>query len=147
MAGPPIEALQTLLQTYLNCLELCRALEKQTDDPYVKESLGLLVEGLQESLASLANHLRRRGLAPGAYELDGQGMAKIRDVLAARSLREQLLAVRHDLADLAAWYEAHAPADHADQAARDWFETLSARARRMLEGWDQHMDEMKASVT
>jgi hypothetical protein len=144
MAELSIEGLQTLLQAYLNCLELCRALEKQTDDPYVKESLGLLLDGLQESLASLAGYLRRQGLAPGAYELNRQGMAKIRDVLAMRSLREQLFAVRRDLTELAAWYDTHVPAEHADQAACDWFESLSAQARRMLEGWDQHMNEMKA---
>jgi hypothetical protein len=144
MAEPWIEASQTLLQAYLNCLELCRALEKQTNDPYVKESLALLIDGLQESLASLASYLRRQGLAPGAYELDHPGMAKIRDVLATRSLREQLLAVRRDLADLAAWYDTHGPAEHADQATGDWLESLSAQARRLLEGWDQHMHEMKA---
>jgi hypothetical protein len=144
MAEPRIEALQTLLQAYLNCLALCRALEKQTHDPYVKESLGLLMDGLQESLASLASHLRRQGLAPGAYELDRHGKAKIRGVLAMRSLREQLLAVRRDLADLAAWYDVHVPAGQYDQDTRDWLESLSSQARRMLEGWDQHMHEMKA---
>jgi hypothetical protein len=144
MAEISIEGLQTLLQAYLNCLELCRALEKQTNDPYVKESLALLIDGLQESLASLASYLRRQGLAPGAYELNRQGMAKIRDVLATRSLREQLFAVRRDLTELAAWYDTHVPADHADQATRDWLGSLSAQARRMREGWDQHMDEMRA---
>jgi hypothetical protein len=144
MAEPRIEALQTLLQAYLNCLELCRAFEKQTHDPYVKESLGLLMDGLQESLASLAGHLRRQGLAPGTYELDRHGKAKIRGVLAMRSLREQLLAVRRELADLAAWYDVHVPAGQTNQATRDWLESLSSQARRMLEGWDQHMHEMKA---
>lgn len=144
MAEAWIEALQTLLQAYLNCLELCRALEKQTHDPYVKESLGLLMDGLQESLASLAGHLRRQGLAPGTYELDHHGKAKAQGVLATRSLREQLLAVRRDLADLAAWYDVHVPAEQTDQATRDWFASLSSQARRMLEGWDQHMQEMKA---
>jgi hypothetical protein len=143
MAEPRIEALQTLLQAYLNCLELCRALEKQTHDPYVKKSLGLLMDGLQESLASLAGHLRRQGLAPGTYELDRPGKAKIRGVLAMRSLREQLLAVRRDLADLAAWYDVHVPAEQTNQATRDWLESLSSQARRMLQGWDQHMHEMK----
>jgi hypothetical protein len=123
---------------------LCRGLEKQTHDPYVKESLGLLMDGLQESMASLSGHLRRQGLAPGAYELDRHGKAKIRDVLAMRSLREQLLAVRRDLADLASWYDLHVPAQQADEATRDWLESLSSQARRMLEGWDQHMHEMKA---
>jgi hypothetical protein len=78
MAELSIEGLQTLLQAYLNCLELCRALEKQTNDPYVKESLALLIDGLQESLASLASYLRRQGLAPGAYELNRQGMVVCR---------------------------------------------------------------------
>ncbi|MEJ2558232.1 MAG: hypothetical protein P8186_18865 [Anaerolineae bacterium] len=144
MAEPWIEALRTLLQAYVNCLELGRALEKQTHDPYVKESLGLLMDGLQESLASLAGHLRRQGLAPGTYELDRQGKAKIRGVLATRSLREQLLAVRRDLADLAAWYDVHVPPEQTDQATRNWLESLSSQARRMLEGWEQHMHEMKA---
>ena len=138
----PVEALQAQLQAYLNCTELCRALHRQTDDPYVKEALEPLIEGLQASLATLAGRVRHLGYPPGGYEADRQGMAVIRNALATRSLREQLLAVRRCLAALVAWYDSHlAPT----QAVPDWLISLSEEAHTLLRAWDQHMYEMKAS--
>lgn len=156
MAEPPSEELQaeelqteeiqSLTQAYLNCLELCRAFKKQTDDPFVRDALGSLIDDLHEPLAALASHLRRQGIAPGAIELDRQGKARIREILETRSLREKLLAVRRCLADLVAWYAAHFPAVKTDQLPPDWLDSLSAQAQRMLDKWDQHMVEMKAHV-
>jgi hypothetical protein len=144
MAEPSLEESQTQLQAYLNCLELCQAFSKQTGDPYVKQALGVLIDGLQESLAALAGQLRRAGVAPGVYELDRQGQARIRDVLAMRSLHSQLLAVRRSLVELVAGYAASPPNAQADAAGPDWRASLAAQAQRMLDGWDQHMREMKA---
>ena len=146
MAEPSNEELQALLQAYLNCLELCRAFKKRTDDPHVREALGSLIDDLQEPLATLTSHLRRQGIAPGAFELDRQGKAGIREVLGTRSLREQLLAVRRCLADLVTWYTVHLPAARTDQLPSDWLGSLSAQAQQMLDNWDQHMVEMKAHV-
>ena len=146
MAEPSSEELQALLQAYLNCLELCRAFKKRTDDPYVRDALGSLIDDLHEPLAVLASHLRRQGIAPGTLELDRQGKARIREMLGTRSLREQLLAVRRCLADLVAWYTGHLPAAKPDQRPPDWIGSLSAQAQRMLDKWDQHMVEMKAHV-
>ena len=140
------EELQTLSQAYLNCLELCRAFKKQTDDPYVRDALGSLIDDLHEPLAVLASHLRRQGIAPGTLELDRQGKARIREILGTRSLREKLLSIRRCLADLVAWYTAHFSAARTDQLPPDWLGSLSAQAQRMLDKWDQHMLEMKAHV-
>jgi hypothetical protein len=146
-----VEDVRPQLQAYLNCLELCRALQKQTDKPDVREALDSLIDDLQELVASLAGHLRRGGVAPGGLQLDREGEARIREVLETRSLREQLLLVRGCLADLVAFFDklppawsAGAPADQADPSAVDWLATLSAQTQRMLDGWDQHMREMKA---
>jgi hypothetical protein len=137
-------ALQAQLQAYLNCAALCQALHRQTKDPYVKEALGPLVEDLQASLATLAGHLRRLGYPPGSHEPDRQGMAVVRDALATRSLREQLLAVRCCLAELVARYEAQLASAQDGQTAPDWLVSLSQEAHRLLRAWDQHMYEMKA---
>ena len=145
MAEPSSEELQALLQAYLNCLELCRAFKKRTDDPYVRDALSSLIADLQEPLATLASHLRQQGVAPGAFELDRQGKARIREILGTRSLREQLLAVRRCLADLVAWYTGHFPAAKTGQIPLDWLGSLSAQAHRMLDKWDQHMVEMKVT--
>jgi len=139
-----LEALQAQLQAYLNCLELCQVFRKQTDDPYVREALGRLIEELQESLAAIAGQLRRRGVAPGGYEVDGTGQARIQDVLAMRSLHSQLLAVRGSLVQLVAGYTASPPFANADATNSAGPDPLAAQARRMLDGWDQHMREMKA---
>lgn len=145
MAELSTQELQAFLQAYLNCVELCTAFSKNTADPHVRQALGTLVDELQEAIASLAGHLRRLGVAPGGYEIDRQGKARIRDVLGMRSLREQLLVVRGSLADLVAWYAARLQAPQADQAIPEWLVSLSAQADHMLEGWDQHMREMKAA--
>jgi len=148
-----VEDLQTQLQAYLNCLELCRVLHKQTDEPSVRRSLDSLIDDLQELVASLASHLRQRGVAPGTYELDGEGKARIREVLGTRSLRDQLLVVRRCLADLVAFFDklppadqAGAPADQTDPGALDWPASLSAQTQRVLEKWDQHLRELKAAA-
>ncbi len=141
-----VEDMRTQLQAYLNCLELCRVLHKQTDEPGVRQSLDSLIDNLQELVASLASHLRRRGVAPGTYQLDGEGKARIREVLGTRSLRDQLLVVRRCLADLVAFYDKHAPADQADPSALDWPASLSAQTQRILEEWDQHLRELKAAL-
>jgi len=138
MAELTVEDLQARLQAYLNCLELCRALHTQTDEPGVGENLAPLIDGLQEHLMALAGHLRRRGVPPGAFGLDRQGAARIRDMLAMRSQPGQLAVVRECLADLLAWYAAH-------QGGEDWLASLSAQAQEMIEGWDQGMREVKAT--
>jgi len=140
-----VEELGTHLQTYLNDVELWKAFEKQVGDPHVKEALTLLIGDGQEAVAVLAGQLRRRGVASGARELDGQGRAVIQEVLATRALGEQLLAVRRSLADLVAWYQTHLPVTQSDSIAYDWLASLSAQIDGMLERWDQHMDEMKAA--
>ena len=140
------EELQTLSQAYLNCLELCRAFKKQTDDPYVRDALGSLIDDLQGPLAVLASHLRRQGIAPGAFEVDRQGKARIREIRGTRALREKLLAIRRCLADLVAWYTALFSAGKTDQLPPAWLDSLSTQAQRMLDKWDQHMVEMKAHV-
>jgi hypothetical protein len=142
---PSRKQLQALPQAYLNCLELCRALNKQTNDPHVRKALCALIDELQESLAPLASHLRQRGVAAGAYGLDRQGKARIRELLGAHSVREQMLAVRRSLSHLVAWYSARLPAPRADHTGLDWLESLSAQANGMLERWDRHMVEMKAT--
>jgi hypothetical protein len=144
MAQLSLQDLGAHLQAYLNHVELCKALKKQTSDPQVRESLDMLIHGGQESLATLASHMRRMGAAPGVHELDRAGRARMREVLALRSLGDQLFAVRRSLADLVAWYQAHAAADHADPASHDLLASLSAQAHRMLEGWDRHIEEMRA---
>jgi hypothetical protein len=137
-------ALQAQLQAYLNCTELCRALHGQIRDPHVKEALGLLIEDLQASLATLAGHLRRLGYPPGGHEPDRQGLATIRDALATRSLREQLLVVHNCLAKLVAWHDGEMAFLQPGQATPDWLVSLSKEAHRMLQAWEQHMHEMKA---
>jgi len=144
MAGLPLDALQTHLQEYLNCLELCRALQKQVVDANVKEALDSLLGDGREALASLAGYLRQQGVAPGTYELDHRGKARIREVLALRALGDQLLVVRRCLADLVAWYDAHMPATPAAPTAQALLASLTAQTCRMLDRWDRHMDEMKA---
>lgn len=142
MAQLSLQDLGAHLQAYLNHLELCKALKKQISDPQVRESLDMLIDGGQESLAALASHLRQVGAAPGVHELDRAGRTRIREVLALRSLSDQLFAVQRSLADLVAWYQAHATADQADLASQDLLASLSAQAHRMLEGWDRHIAEM-----
>ena len=139
-----IEDLDTRVQAYLNCLELCRALQGQTDDHYVKGALNPLIDDLQTSLATLASHLRRWGAAPGTLQLDRQGKTRIRELVGMRSLSEQMFAIRDCLADLVAWYAEHPPADETDSSTRDWLSSLSASAQQMLEWWDRQMHEMKA---
>jgi hypothetical protein len=142
----PVEDVRTQLQAYLNCLELCRVFQKQTDDRNVRRSLDSLIDDLQELVASLAGHLRRRGVAPGTFQLDGEGKARIREVLGTSSLHDQLLVVRRCLADLLAFFDRHPPANQAGPSALDWLVPLSAQTRRMSEGWDRHMREMKAAL-
>jgi hypothetical protein len=142
----PLGALQAQLQAYLNCAALCQALHRHTKDPYVKEALAPMVEDLQASLATLAGHLRRLGYPPGGHEPDRQGRAVMREALTTRSLREQLLAVRHCLAKLVARYDSQLAPAQAGQAAPDWLLSLSQEAHRLLQAWDQHMYEMKAST-
>ena len=144
MAELQNEDLQTLLQSYLNCLELCRVFQKHTDDPDVKQALDLLIDDLQTATASLSGQLRRRGVAPGTYELDSQGKARIRDVLGTRALSEQLAVVRRSLADLVAWYAQHPPSGQPDPGAQDWYPALHAQTEQMLEHWDHHLKDMKA---
>jgi hypothetical protein len=137
-----VGALQSQLQSYLNCLELCRALHRRTKDRYLKGALEPLIEDLHDSLASLAGHMRRIGAAPGGRELDQEGAARIRDVLSMRNLYDQMLAVRHCLVDLVQWYEEYLPALEAGQPSFSWFVSLSEEARRIGEGWDREMHEM-----
>ena len=144
MTELPIEDLDARMQACLNCLELCRALHRQTDDHHVKEALNPLIDDLQTSLATLASHLRQWGAAPGTLQLDRQGTTRIREMVGMRSLSEQMFAIRDCLADLVAWYAEHPPADETDSSARDWLASLSARAQQMLEWWDRQMHEMKA---
>jgi hypothetical protein len=138
MAEPLAEDLQAQLQAYLNCLELCRALHTQSDEPSVREKLVPLMDGLQELLATLAGRLRQRGVPPGDLQLDRQGEARIREVLGMRSQPGQLRVVRECLADMLAWYAAY-------QGGADWLVPLSAQAQEMLEAWDQGMREVKAT--
>lgn len=138
MAEFSVEDLQAQLQAYLNCVELCRALITQTDEPGVRENLAPLIEDLQEHLAALAGHLRRRGVPAGGFGLDRQGAARIRDTLAMRSRPGQLAVVRECLAGLLAWYAAH-------QGDEDWLASLSTQAQQMLQAWDQGMREVKAT--
>jgi hypothetical protein len=140
-----VEDLTAQLQAYLNCLELCKVLQKQSDEPGVRESLDSLIGDLHEILASLANHLRRRGVAPGTLQLDREGEAQIREVLGTRSLLEQLRVVRRSLTNLVAWYDKHPSHDQSDPTDRDWLISLSVQAQRMSAEWDQHMREMRAS--
>ena len=140
-----IEDLDDRAQAYLNCLELCRALHKQTDDHHVQEALDPLIDDLQTSLAILASHLRRWGAAPGTFQVDRQGKTRIREMLAMRSLSEQMFAIRDCLADLVAWYAEHDARDESDSSTYDWLASLTAHTRRMLEWWDQQMHEMKAA--
>jgi hypothetical protein len=138
------DALQSQLQGYLNCVELCRALHRQTKDPYLKKALELLVEELQESLSSLAGHLRRLGAAPGGRELDSAGMARIQQVLSIRALYDQMLVVRQCLVDLVEWYESYLPPLQAGQGSCEWLISISEEARRILKEWDRQMGEMVA---
>jgi hypothetical protein len=140
-----VEDSKDQLQAYLNCLELCSALSKQTDEPGVRTSLDALIGDLHEILASLAGYLRQRGVAPGAYGLDRQGKDRIREVLAIRSSPEKLRFVRRSLADLVAWCEEHPPSDETDSSTRDWLAFLSARTEHLLEWWDRQMRELKAA--
>jgi len=143
MAEFPVEAWQAHLQAYLNCLELCQAFRRQVDDGHVQQALDALLDEGQDVLASLAGCLRQQGAAPGALELDRRGKAAIRELLALRVLRDQLLMVRGSLADLVAWHEAHLPGS-ADPAMEDLLVTSLAQTRRMLDQWDRHMAEMGA---
>jgi hypothetical protein len=145
----PVEAWQAHLQAYLNCLELCQAFKKQVDDGHVRRALDVLLDEGQDALASLAGCLRQQGAAPGALELDRRGRAAIRELLALRALRDQLLMVRSRLADLVAWQAAHLP-DGADPATniemRDSLASSLAHIRHMLDQWDQHMAEMGVAL-
>lgn len=141
-----VDDMRTQLQAYLNCLELCRVLHKQTDEPSVRRSLDSLIDDLQELVAALAGRLRREGVAPGIYQLDGEGKARIREMLGTRSLRDQLLIVRRCLADVVASYHELAPADQADPDAPHGPASLSAQAQRILEEWDQHLRELKVAL-
>jgi hypothetical protein len=145
MAEFPVEAWQAYLQAYLNCLELCRAFRRQVDDGHVQQALDALLDEGRDVLASLAGCLRQQGAAPGALELDRQGKVAIRELLALRALRDQLLMVRNSLADLVAWYEAHLPGD-ADQAMEGLLTPSLAQTHRMLDQWDRHMAEMGAAL-
>ena len=144
MAEFPVEAWQAHLQAYLNCLELCLAFKRQVDDEHVRQTLDALLDEGQDALASLAACLRQQGAAPGALELDRRGKAAIRERLALRALRDQLLMVRSSLADLVTWHAAHLPED-ADPAMEDLLTSSLAQTRRMLDQWDQHMAEMGAA--
>ena len=144
MAEFPVEAWQAHLQAYLNCLELCQAFRRQVDDEHVRQALDALLGEGQDALASLAGCLRQQGAAPGALELDRRGKAAIRELLALRALRDQLLIVRSSLADLIAWHETHLP-DGADPAMEDLLASSLAQTRRMLDQWDRHMAEMGAA--
>ena len=138
------DTLQSQLQGYLNCVELCRALHRQTRDPYLKKALEPLVEALQESLSSLAGHMRRLGAAPGGRELDSAGMARIQQVLSLRALYDQMLAVRHCLVELVERYEAYLPLLQAGQGGYEWLISISEEAQRILKEWDRQMGEMAA---
>ncbi len=146
MAEFPVEAWQAHLQAYLNCLELCQAFAKQVDDEHVCQALDALLDEGHDTLASLASCLRQQGAAPGVLELDRQGKAAIRELLALRALRDQLLMVRSCLADLVAWQTAYLPddADPAMKAIRDSLESSIAQTRAMHDRWDQHLAEMGA---
>ncbi len=145
MAELTVEDVELQLQASLNCLELCRAFQKQTDDPYVREALEALIDELQARLAAMARHLRQQGMAPGTFQLDGRGKTQIRRILRTRSLAEQMSTVRDCLAGLVAWYGEHSLPDQADPTLHAWFVSLSAQARHMLEEWDRHMRDMKAA--
>ena len=144
MAEFPVKTWQAHLQAYLNCLELCQAFRRQVDDAHVQQALDALLDEGRDVLASLAGCLRQQGAAPGALELDRQGKASIRELLALRALRDQLLAVRRSLADLVAWHEAHLPGG-ADLATEDLLASSLAQTRHMVDQWDQHMAEMGAA--
>jgi hypothetical protein len=118
MAQASIKDLGALLQAHLNCRELCLALHRQTDEFSAREALKPLIDELQESLATLASHLRRQGGVPGTYDVDARGKAIIRDMLGTRSLPDQLRIIRACLADLVAWYAEYPPADQADPSTR-----------------------------
>ena len=145
MAELVAEDWPALVQAHVNCVELCKALSKQSKDPHVREASGRLIDDLQASLAALASHLRQQGVRPGAYDLDSHGKATIRAVLASRSLAEQLLAVHNSLADLATWYADSPRAEPADPSAPDWLESLSTQAQRFLADWERHLNEMKVT--
>ncbi|GAB4530569.1 MAG: hypothetical protein Kow0063_08860 [Anaerolineae bacterium] len=138
MAELAVEDVQAQVQACLNCLELCRALYRQIDEPAVKEKLASLVDGLQEVLATLASHLRRWGAPSGDFEPDRQGKARIHQVLGMRSLPGQLQVVRKCLADIVAWYTAH-------QDAGVWLASLAAQTQELLDAWDHGMREVKAT--
>jgi hypothetical protein len=146
MANVVVDDLEVQLQASLNCLEMCRAFHKQTKDPDVKATLEPLMDDLQDSLASMAGQLRARGVATGTFQLDDRGQARVREVLGARSLSDQLLAVRECLAGLVVWYDDHSSADQAHPGADDWLVSLSAQAHSLLERWDRHLKEMKAAL-
>ena len=139
-----VDTLKSQLQGYLNCVELCRALHRQTRDPYLKKALEPVVEDLQDSLSSLAGHTRRLGAAPGGRELDHEGMARIQEVLSIRALYDQMVVVRHCLVDLAQRYEEYLYPLQAGQDSDDWLISLSEEARRILKEWERQMDEMAA---
>ncbi len=143
MAEFPVEAWRAHLQAYLNCLDLCQAFRRQADDRHVRQALDALLDEGQDVLASLAGCLRQQGAAPGVLELDRRGKAAIRELLALRALRDQLLMVRSSLADLVAWQAAHLPGG-ADPAMEDLLASSLAQTRRMLDRWDRHMAEMGA---
>ncbi len=145
MAEFPVEAWQAHLQAYLNCLELCQAFSKHVDDEHVRQALEALLDEGRDALASLAGCVRQQGGAPGALELDRRGKAAIRELLALRALRDQLLMVRSCLADLVTWHASHLP-DDADPAMKDLLAPPLAQTRHMLDRWDQHMADMGAAL-
>jgi hypothetical protein len=142
MPSLSLDELRTQLQNYVNYVEVWERLKRQGEDPYVKEALDLLIDAGHEALSALSGFLRRRGVAPGVYELNRHGRAKTRKLLVAPP-DDQLVAVRHHLTDLTAWSAAHPPDEQSDTAMRDLLDLLSEQARCMLQAWDQHLDEMK----
>ena len=141
----PVEAWQAHVQEYLNCLELCQAFRRRADDTHIQEALDALLDEGQDVLASLAGCLRQQGAAPGALELDRRGKAAVRELLALRALRDQLLMVRRSLAGLVAWHAAHLPVGGDDPATEDLLAPLLAQTRHMLDRWDQHLADMGAA--
>jgi hypothetical protein len=137
MAEVAVEGLQAQLQAYVNCLELCRVLHKQTDEPSVRVVFVPLIGDLQACTASLARGLRQRGVPPGNIQLNSEGKSHIRAALSTRSLPQRLRVVRGCLADLVAGY-----GDAADQADPE-LASLAIETQRILEWWDREMHGLK----
>jgi len=111
---------------------------KNIDDPYVTQTLSLLIEDAQEALARVAGRLRQLGEAPGLIP-DQTDNKLLNQSRARRNLADQVQFVRQGLSFQLDWYKTQTKQLLDDLETQAVLVALARQTELRLKQWDNDL--------